>query len=105
MRRNRPGDKDNPNRHPGRPPHPSLGTRVPPTVIEAGATVGHYAIVYSSATIHSNATIGDRCTLHPYSVVRSGAFLRDIQRAGYGLRSLSLSRIVKQRSTVETEII
>jgi len=31
------------------PTHPSLGTRVPPTVIEAGATVGHYAIIYSSA--------------------------------------------------------
>ena len=25
--------------------HPSLGTRVPPTVIEVGVTVGHYSIV------------------------------------------------------------
>ncbi len=61
VRRHRPGGKESPNRHLGRPPHPSLGSRVPPTVIEAGATVGHYAIIYSSATIHSNATIGDRC--------------------------------------------
>ncbi len=47
----------------------------PPTVIEAGATVGHYTIIYASATIHANVTIGDRCTLHPYSVVKASATL------------------------------
>ena len=55
--------------------HPSLGTRVPPTVIEAGASVGHLTIVYASARVLGNASIGDRCTLHPHSVVKSGAVL------------------------------
>ena len=33
--------------------HPSLGTRVPPTVIEAGAEVGHHTIINASALIES----------------------------------------------------
>jgi hypothetical protein len=52
---------------------PSLGTRVPPTIIEAGASVGHLTIVYASADILANAD--DRCTLSPHSVVKSGAIL------------------------------
>ncbi len=55
--------------------HPSLGTRVPPTVIQAGASVGHHSIVYASADIHANASVGDRCTLHTHSTVRASAVL------------------------------
>ena len=55
--------------------HPSLGARVPPTIIEAGASVGHLTIVYASARVLGNASIGDRCTLHPHSVVKTGAIL------------------------------
>ena len=55
--------------------HPSLGTRVPPTIIQAGASVGHLTIVYASATILANANVGDRCTLSPHSVVKAGAVL------------------------------
>jgi UDP-3-O-[3-hydroxymyristoyl] glucosamine N-acyltransferase len=54
--------------------HPSLGPRVPPTIIEAGATISHLTIVYASDTVHS-ATIGDRCTLHPHFVVKSWAVM------------------------------
>ncbi len=57
--------------------HPSLGTRVLPTIIEAGASVGHLSIVYASANIHAGASIGDRCTLSPHSVVKAGAILGD----------------------------
>ncbi len=55
--------------------HPSHGSRVLPTIIEAGASVGHLSIVYASERILGNATVGDRCTLSPHSVVKAGAIL------------------------------
>jgi UDP-3-O-[3-hydroxymyristoyl] glucosamine N-acyltransferase len=55
--------------------HPSLGSRVPPTVIEAGAVVGRFTIVYSSATIRKDASVGDHCVLEPNTVVHAGATL------------------------------
>jgi len=53
--------------------HPSLGARVPPTIIEAGARVGRFTIVYASAVIHADAEVGDHCVLAPHSVVHAGA--------------------------------
>ena len=53
--------------------HPSLGSRVPPTVVEAGASVGRFTIVYSSAVIRKDAAVGDHCVLSPNTVVHAGA--------------------------------
>ena len=41
----------------------SHGSRVLPTIIEAGASVGHLSIVYASANVHAGASIGDRLTM------------------------------------------
>ena len=84
--------------------HPSLGTRVPPTVIEAGAEVGRYAIIYASANIHANASIGDRCTLSPHSVVRSGATLGEGCRILEGAVVGGRGRIPTGGVPVETTI-
>jgi UDP-3-O-[3-hydroxymyristoyl] glucosamine N-acyltransferase len=64
--------------------HPSLTHHIPPTVIEAGASIGHLTIVYASARVLANASIGDRCTLQPHSVVKTGASLGDDCRVEEG---------------------